>query len=108
MICRKCGCENAGSAEFCVRCGESMSRVCPSCGAYVPSTEMFCASCGGLVSKMPITQGSEANKCLLEQDHEPATRQEVWKILFRPLCILGVGFVILVAIVLLILRLIYG
>ena len=46
MRCNNCGHHNTDDANFCARCGTSLTRACGVCGSAAPSDASFCTNCG--------------------------------------------------------------
>ncbi len=58
--CLSCGFENAGGAEVCEQCGESLKikeTVCPSCGTPLESPFLKCLACSrGADASLPVEE----------------------------------------------------
>ncbi len=63
MNCNHCGLKNPKQSNFCVECGEPLSKVqkskkgnqrkCPGCGQFNELDTLFCVSCGEKMLKTP-------------------------------------------------------
>ncbi|OLS26365.1 MAG: Adenylate cyclase 2 [Candidatus Heimdallarchaeota archaeon LC_3] len=56
MICNNCRAENRETAQFCMKCGNSLKNNCSNCGEELPHQAHFCIKCGTKVIS------SETNK----------------------------------------------
>jgi class 3 adenylate cyclase/tetratricopeptide (TPR) repeat protein len=54
--CARCSLENPAEAQFCMRCGEALSRRCRACGAANSLEAQFCIQCGTPLEGMTSTE----------------------------------------------------
>ncbi|GEM_PF-2763957 len=48
--CPACGAQVESDAQFCSRCGLTLSMKCPGCSAQVSAEDRFCSRCGTVLS----------------------------------------------------------
>ncbi len=77
-ICSRCGQNNPATAQFCVRCHQTLRITCPSCG-HVQESGSACETCGvKFVKYAAMLLAQKEIEAQREREHTRA-RQTLWK-----------------------------